>query len=99
MKHNNLYSSKSLYALTEIKGRFLSYYVHRKMYPQDEDKVVVVGHRWVNRPDLMALDLYGNEDYFMAIAIRNKLNDPVFDLTYGKELVIPPYGYVVEVFS
>lgn len=73
------------------------YYFHRSIPSHFQDKVYPVGHMWVNRPDLMALDLYGDPDLWMVIPLRNTLQDPIFDLTLGRELVVPPLEHVLKI--
>lgn len=84
------YSPKSLYSETPIKGRFLDHYVHRKLEPHRDDAQIQVQGEWVFRPDLMALDIYGDEDLWWVIPVRNGLEDLVFDVIYGRTLVVPP---------
>lgn len=84
------YPVESQYFLTEIVSRFMTYYIHRNIPPHSSDKVTMLNNeRYVERPDLLAFDLYGTADLFWVIPVRNGLQDPIFDLTFGKALTIP----------
>ncbi len=95
MAYSPLYNSESPYNFTNITGKFLTYYIHRSVTPHILDRVTILNNeRYVNRPDILAMDLYGTEDLFWVIPVRNGLQDPVFDLTLGRALVIPDTSYV-----
>lgn len=79
----------SPYRSTKVVGRFAGYYVHRSVDPHQDDAIVKVSTRWHQRPDLMSYDLYGNPDLFVVIAVRNKLQDPIYDLVEGIDVVVP----------
>jgi len=95
MTYSPKYNSESPYHFTSITGKYMTYYVHRSVFPHPFDKVTILNNeRYVARPDLLAMDLYGNEDLFWVIPLRNGLQDPVFDLTIGRALIIPDSSYV-----
>ena len=87
---------KSPYYLTPTQSRFLLYYVHRSIQPHKDDQIYKVVTQWVQRPDLMALDLYGDPDLWPVSGIRNALKDPCYDLTLGKELIVPSIEHVLN---
>lgn len=89
MAFNPAYGPDSPYGFTPIIGRFMVYYVHRPVPPHPLDQVIVLNPRYENRPDLLANDLYGNPDMFWIIAVRNGLQDPVFDFRSGERYTIP----------
>ena len=95
MAYSPNYAPESPYAFTQIIGRFLAYYVHRQVPPHHLDVIIVLeNERYTHRPDLLATDLYGDPDLFWVFAIRNGLQDPVFDLEFGVPLVIPHPSFV-----
>ena len=97
MVYTPTYAKESPYFFTKIINRFLTYYVHRTVPPHRLDTNIVLNdERYVNRPDLLARDLYGNEDLFWVIPVRNGLQDPVFDLKLGEPLVVPHPSFVEE---
>jgi hypothetical protein len=96
---NISYSKQSLYHETPIVGRFLEYYVHRSIGPADDDGLLKIDHRWVNRPDLLALDLYGDEKYEMVIPLRNKMENPIFDMVFDLWVYTPSLVRVQKIFG
>ena len=95
----SVYGEKSFYKRTEINDRFLEFYNHTKMEPQGDDGYVEITHRWTNRPDLMALDLYGDSDFWYVIPMRNGFEDPYYDMTFNRTVVVPPKSYVELLFG
>lgn len=83
------YSVKSPYGKTPVDGRFLGTYVHRPIPSAADDSMLTVTTRYVWRPDLLALDVYGDQDLWWVIPQRNGLEDPVFDMVPGLVLVVP----------
>ena len=95
MAYSPEYDQTSPYAFTPISRRYLIYYVHRSVLPHNLDTVIrLVDERYVNRPDLLAFDVYGDPDLFWVIAVRNGLQDPVFDFKLNELYVIPHPSYV-----
>lgn len=93
------YEKTSPYAKTPIQGRFLGYYQHRMVPGHPDDKIMKIEiERYVNRPDNLAYDLYGDDNYWWVIPVRNGLQDPIFDLKIGKILIIPSPSYVRSSF-
>jgi len=89
------YENTSPYGATNIVGRYLTYYIHRRIAPHEADRWITIGfERYVHAPDLLALDFYGSEDLWWVIPVRNGLQDPVFDLQMEKDLIIPDPAYV-----
>jgi hypothetical protein len=73
----------------------MAYYVHRRIEPNNLDTVITLNdERYVNRPDILANDLYGDPDLFWVIALRNGLQDPIFDFKKGELYVIPHPSFV-----
>jgi len=89
------YEQASPFGVTTIINRFMVYYVHRVVEPHFLDAVIELNdERYVNRPDILANDLYGDPDLFWVIAVRNGLQDPVFDFKRGEFFTIPHPSYV-----
>ena len=89
------YDQVSPYGLTPIIGRFMAYYVHRTVPPNNLDVVVrLTDQRYNNRPDILANDVYGDPDLFWIVPVRNGLQDPVFDLKVNELYTIPHPSFV-----
>ncbi len=89
------YESVSPYGVTPIINRFMVYYVHRSVPPHRLDTIITLNdERYHNRPDTLANDVYGDPDLFWVIALRNGLQDPVFDFKMGERYVIPHPSFV-----
>ena len=95
MAYTPNYEPVSPYGITPIINRFMVYYVHRRVPPNNLDTVITLNdQRYVNRPDNLANDIYGDPDLFWVIALRNGLQDPVFDFKLGQQYVIPHPSFV-----
>lgn len=95
MTYSPNYRPESPYALTSLVGRYMTYYVHRRVAPHPMDRLAIIDYeRYVHRPDLLSLDIYGTEDLWWIIPVRNGLQDPIFDLEMGTEIIIPDSAYV-----
>lgn len=80
----------SLYTRTPIVGRFMDFFVPVLIPPDPSDKIFVIKRQdWVHRPDIIALEYYGNEMLFWVFGVRNGLKDLVFDIVYGSVLFFP----------
>jgi hypothetical protein len=88
------YESVSPFGATDIIGRFMVYYTHRVVPPNILDTIIVLDQQYARRPDLLAADLYGDPDLFWIVAIRNGLQDPVFDFRAGELYTIPHPSFV-----
>ena len=89
MAYTPTYVQESPFGVTDIIGRFMTYYIHRRIPPNALDVVVPLDARYDKRPDLLAADIYGDPDLFWVVPLRNGLQDPVFDLKRGEEFTIP----------
>lgn len=90
IKYVPAYQNESPYFYTKIIGRFLTYYVHRPVPPHEFDSTFTINdERYVRRPDNLAEDVYGDDNLWWVIPVRNGFQDPVFDLKMGTRLIIP----------
>ena len=91
------YSPESQYFFTPIFGRFMAHYVHRQVLPHRLDTIITLDNeRYVNMPGNLAFDLYGDDDLFWVIPVRNGLQDPIFDFKFGIRLFVPHPVFVRE---
>ncbi len=97
MAYQPNYVPESPFAFTPIIGRYLTYYVHRRVPPNVLDVIITLDLTYEHRPDLLANDLYGDPDLFWVIAGRNGLQDPIFDFKAGRRYVIPHPSFVRKI--
>ena len=45
--------------------------------------------KFVNRPDAIAYEVYGNSKYWWLIALRNDIKEPFYEFFKGRTLKIP----------
>ena len=89
------YNIESPYRLTPVIGNFMAYYIHRSIDPQPEDiHVTLDNQRYVERPDLLAADLYGDPNLWWVFGVRNGMEDPVYDMKFGINLFLPQLEYI-----
>ncbi len=58
-------------------------------------KTFLIDHeKFVNRPDSIAFDVYGNAKYWWIIAMANDITDPFTAFYKGRTLIIPELEFV-----
>lgn len=85
------YAKDSPYANTETFGNFLDT-AKLIVIPKDpEDVLFTVNKTYLNRPDLLAFDLYGDAGLWWVFALRNPnvIKDPIFDMRIGTRFYLP----------
>lgn len=96
--YNPSYKVQSPYRDTPIIGNFMGYYIHRGIDPQPGDILVTMDNpEFVERPDLLAVEIYGDADLWWVIPVRNGFEDLMHELQLGVELHIPTPDYVRSV--
>jgi len=67
---------------------FLSF---REITHSDDDDLIVIEDKYVERPDVLSFDLYGTTRYWWVFMIRNMdiIKDPIFDMQAGTEIFVP----------
>lgn len=85
------YNKTSPYFFTPIVNGYLDIMQMRDIPSETDDILFEVTSTYENRPDLLAYDLYENENLWWVFAMRNKktLKDPVFDLVAGTKIYLP----------
>ena len=73
-----------------LLDRYLDIYINRTIPPSSDDKVFLITEvSYVNRPDTLANDIYGDRSWWWVFGVRNGLEDPIFDLKLGTLLIVP----------
>lgn len=85
------YSSTSPYFATSIQDNYLGVINFRNIPSLDSDIEYEILPQYENRPDLLAYDLYGDQNLWWVFAVRNKdiIKDPIFDLYPGQKIRLP----------
>jgi hypothetical protein len=85
------YSKNSPYFNTEINGDYLDIINFRKIPIDKNDIEYEIGSKYLNRPDLLAHDLYGDSNLWWVFAARNpnKIKDPINDMIPGNVIFLP----------
>jgi hypothetical protein len=86
-----IYSNTSpYYSTVEING-YLDIISFKDIPSQTDDILFEVTKKYQYRPDLLAFDLYDDVNLWWVFAVRNKnkIKDPVFDLTAGVKIYLP----------
>lgn len=92
MAINNVYPKTSPYYYSNIvDDKFLDIMVNRPVPPLPSDVAWTITSVYEFRPDLLAYDLYNTSKLWWVFAQRNpnKLKDPYFDFTTGKQIYLP----------
>jgi hypothetical protein len=85
------YSKTSPYYTTDIVNNYLDVINFRDLPRQADDILFEITKKYENRPDLLAYDLYANQNLWWVFSVRNVsiLKDPIFDFTPGTRIYLP----------
>lgn len=85
------FNDYSLYKNTEINGLYRDYYKPLSLSKDSSDYYIIVTTEYRHKPGKLAYDLYGSErlNWVFTYFNRDKINDPIFDLTEGLILRVP----------
>ena len=96
------YSATSPYGATGFDNEdHLSYFKIRPIPQQPDDFLYTVEPQYNHRPDLLAYDLYDDPKLWWVFAQRNMdvMEDPIYDLTAGKQIYLPQKEKVFELLG
>lgn len=79
------------YFLTNVENYYLDILEKPNIDQNPNDEFWIIEKQYEYRPDKLARELYGDERYFYVFMLRNmdKIKNPIFDFTTGKEIRIP----------
>jgi hypothetical protein len=86
-----MYSKTSPYFATDSNGAYLDVLTLRDIPAEADDILFEVPQQYTHRPDLLAFDLYDDQNLWWVFAVRNKsvLKDPIYDMLAGQKIYIP----------
>lgn len=93
------YKSSSPWYNTKITNQqYLDTLVIRSVPRSNDDVRYTIEPQYNYRPDLLAFDLYGNQDLWWVFAQRNldTLKDPVYDFEAGTAIYLPQANALSE---
>lgn len=86
------YTKTSPWNATSIVGKqYLDLLSIRPVPAEDDDRLYTIEEQYTHRPDLMAYDLYDDQNLWWVFAQRNMdtIKDPVFDMVAGVQIFLP----------
>jgi hypothetical protein len=88
---STIYDSTSAYYNTGYSQFFLDVMVNRPIPKQTDDQVMIITQTYEYRPDMLALDLYGNSTLWWVFYQRNPntLTAPPLDFKAGVQIYLP----------
>ena len=86
-----IYSKSSPYFKTDQKSNYLDIMNIRDIPSLKNDTQITLTSQYKHRPDLLAFDIYQNEQLWWVFAMRNKdiIRDPIYDMIPGIKIFIP----------
>lgn len=84
------YNKVSPYFTTQKNTMYLEVLNYRSVPALAKDKLIPITSEYVNRPDLLAYDLYGTTRLWWVFSVRNPnvLKDPIYDMKEGVEIYV-----------
>ena len=86
------YKKNSPWANTStVSNQYLDILTIRPVPEEGDDIFYEIEEQYTHRPDLLAYDLYNDQNLWWVFAQRNleKLKDPIFDFEAGTEIFVP----------
>ena len=85
------YLVSSPYSITKPVGNYLDILNFRQIPKEPDDVIYSIKSQHAYRPDLLAFDLYGDQNLWWVFAQRNpnSIEDPIFDFREGVSIYLP----------
>lgn len=86
-----VYGSTSVYRNTPMNNRYLDTFEPPITTENARTRVITLEAKYINRPDLLAHDMYGDANLWWVFTLFNKdvLVDPIYDMKAGIKLTVP----------
>lgn len=85
----NLNFNRFVFMKPGRKDEFYDWRIDFDKQKIDYDVFSINEERFVNRPDAISYEVYGNAKYWWVIAMANDIKDPFYEFHKGRELKIP----------
>jgi hypothetical protein len=89
---NNLNFNRFFYMKPGDKNLYYDWRLDFSKLKISFEKFIINQEKYVNRPDTISFDVYGNAKYWWIIAMANDVLDPFIDFYKGRELRIPEFN-------
>jgi hypothetical protein len=88
---STIYSRSSPYYNTSVVNGHLDIIDFRDIPSATDDVLYIIPQTYSLRPDLLAYDIYGDQNLWWVFSVRNKnvIQDPVYDLVAGQRIYLP----------
>jgi hypothetical protein len=88
---NVIYAKTSPYYSTPQTSNYLDIMALRDIPSSGNDPLFIVTSQYKHRPDLLAFDLYQDQNLWWVFAMRNKdvIRDPIYDMIPGVQIYLP----------
>ena len=85
------YNADSLFYNTPLYGKFLDILEYRQISAHPQDEQMIINETYQFRPDLLAYDLYENQNLWWVFAARNPntIKDSIWDMKKGVRIFLP----------
>lgn len=95
----NLNFNRFVFMKPGNKDVFFDWRIDFEKESVEYNKFVISEERFINRPDAISYDVYGNAKYWWLIAMANNIKEPFFDFYKGRELKIPDLVSVKKIMG
>lgn len=94
-----VYKRTSHLRQTPIRNGYTELYVPPIVPDFSQAKEFTITQKYVQRPDLLAHELYGESDFWWVFPLYNKnlIVDPINDFTLNKTILVPTRDFVAGI--
>lgn len=85
------YNKSSPYAITQMTNGYLDILNLIDIPAEIDDVSFTLTSKYLYRPDLLAYDLYGDQQLWWVFSVRNKdvIKDSIYDFVTGQTIFLP----------
>jgi len=95
----NSYKRTSHLRQTSIRNGYAALYEPPLVPDFTQTEEFTITQQYVNRPDMLAYELYGESDFWWVFPLYNKnlIVDPINDFTLNKVILVPTRSFVAGI--